>query len=150
MIKNERQSKITRSRADEMRNALGELRRAPLPDGLQPEMRELQLDALRGTLGDLQAELAEYDALHDATVINATGIEQLPTSLIQARIACGLHPTSARRADRRAGAGDPTVRSDRLLRRQLRSPRENRQRARNLRRLRDPPRPKLSDLRTIV
>ena len=90
MIKNERQHKITRSRADEVRNALGELRRAPLPDGLQPEMRELQLDALRGTLGDLQAELAEYDALHDATVIKATGIEQLPTSLIQARIACGL------------------------------------------------------------
>ena len=90
MIKNARQYKITRSRADEVRNALGELRRAPLPDGLQPEMRELQLDALRGTLGDLQAELAEYDALHDATVINATGLEQLPTSLIQARIACGL------------------------------------------------------------
>ena len=90
MIKNERQYKITRSRAHEARNALGELRRTPLSDGLQPEMRELQLDALSGTLGDLQAELAEYDALHDATVIKANGIEQLPTSLIQARIACGL------------------------------------------------------------
>jgi HTH-type transcriptional regulator/antitoxin HipB len=53
-------------------------------------MRELQLDALRGTLGDLEAELAEYDALHDATLIEATGIEQLPTALIRARIACGL------------------------------------------------------------
>ena len=90
MIKNERQYKIARSRADEVRNALGELRRAPVPDGLQPEMRELQLDALCGTLGDLQAELAEYDALHGATAIKATAIEQLPTALIQARIACGL------------------------------------------------------------
>jgi HTH-type transcriptional regulator / antitoxin HipB len=90
MIKNERQYRITRTRADEIRNTIGELQRAPLPDGLQPEMRELQLDALRGTLGDLDAELAEYDALHNATLIEATGIEQLPMALIRARIACGL------------------------------------------------------------
>ena len=90
MIKNERQYKITRSRADDVRNTIGELQRAPLPDGLQPEMRELQLDALRSTLGDLEAELTEYDLLHDATLIDATGIEQLPTALIRARIACGL------------------------------------------------------------
>lgn len=90
MIKNERQYRITRARADEIRNTIGELQRAPLPEGLQPEMRELQLDALRGTLGDLEAELAEYDSLHDATLIEATGIEQLPTALIRARIACGL------------------------------------------------------------
>jgi DNA-binding XRE family transcriptional regulator len=90
MIKNERQYRITRSRADEIRNTIAELERSPLPDGLQPEMRELQLDALRGTLGDLQTELAEYEALQDATLIEATGIEQLPTALIRARIARGL------------------------------------------------------------
>jgi HTH-type transcriptional regulator / antitoxin HipB len=90
MIKNERQYKITRSRADEMRNAIGELRRTALPAGLQPEMREMQLEALGGVLGDLDAELAEYDGLHDATLIEATGIAQLPTALIRARIACGL------------------------------------------------------------
>jgi DNA-binding XRE family transcriptional regulator len=90
MIKNERQYRITRARADEIRNTIGELQRAPRPEGLQPEMRELQLDALRGTLGDFEAELAEYDSLHDATLIEATGIEQLPTALIRARIACGL------------------------------------------------------------
>ncbi|MBI1844442.1 MAG: hypothetical protein HYR89_07555 [Actinobacteria bacterium] len=59
MIKNERQYKSTRSRANELRNILGELQRTPLPEGLQPEMCELQLDALRGTLDDLQAEPAE-------------------------------------------------------------------------------------------
>ena len=90
MIQNERQYKITRSRADEVRSTIDQLQRTPLPDGLQPEMRELQLDALRGTLGDLEVELAEYDALHDATLIEATGIAQLPTALIRARIACGL------------------------------------------------------------
>jgi DNA-binding XRE family transcriptional regulator len=90
VIKNERQYRITRSRADEVRAAIAELLHAPLPDGLQPEMRDLQLDALRSTLADLDAELADYDALHDATLIEATGIEQLPTALIRARIATGL------------------------------------------------------------
>ena len=90
MIKNERQYKITRSRADEVRNTIGELHRAAIPEGLQPKMRALQLDALQGALGDLEGELAEYDALHDAELIEATGIEQLPTALIRARIARGL------------------------------------------------------------
>ena len=48
MIKNERQYKITHSRADEVRNTVGELQRTALPEGLQPDMRELRLDALRG------------------------------------------------------------------------------------------------------
>ena len=90
MIRNERQYRITRARADEIVNTIGELERAPLPDGLQPEMRTLQLDALRGTLVDLQSELGEYNALHDATLIEATGIAQLPVALIRARIASGL------------------------------------------------------------
>ena len=63
MIKNERQYTITRSHTDEVCNTIGEL---------QPKMRELQLDTLRGMLDDLEAELAEYDALHDATLIEAT------------------------------------------------------------------------------
>lgn len=55
MVKNERQYKITRSRADEVRNTVGELQRTALPEGLQHEMGDLQLDALRGTLGVLAA-----------------------------------------------------------------------------------------------
>ena len=90
MIRNERQYRITRARADEMVNTIGELERAPLPVGLQPEMRVLQLDALRGSLVDLRSEFGEYDALHDATLIEATGIAQLPVALIRARIASGL------------------------------------------------------------
>jgi HTH-type transcriptional regulator / antitoxin HipB len=37
------------------------------------EMRALQVEALRGVRGDLEAELAEYDALREATLIEATG-----------------------------------------------------------------------------
>ena len=98
MIKNERQYKITRSKADEIRVAISELEQAPLPDGLSPEMRELQVQALKGTLGDFEAELADFDALHDATLIEATGIEEFPTALLRARIARGL--TQRQLADR--------------------------------------------------
>lgn len=90
MIKNERQYRITRAKLDEIRNSLTELQRSPLPEGLQPEMRALQISALQGVAGDFESELSEYDALHDATLIEATGIEQLPIALIRARIACGL------------------------------------------------------------
>ena len=61
MISNTHQYEITRSRASGMRKVLAELQGAPRAQQLQPEMRELQLDALRGALRDLEAELAEYD-----------------------------------------------------------------------------------------
>ncbi len=90
MIKNERQYKITRAKADEVRVELADAERVDVPEGVSSEMRVMQLDALRGVLGDLQAELAEYDALHDATLIEATGIGEFPLALIRARIARGL------------------------------------------------------------
>ena len=55
------QYEVTRRRATEIRNALAELQGAPLAGMLRPEMRELQLDALQGTLHELEAELADYD-----------------------------------------------------------------------------------------
>ena len=61
MITSAHQYEVTRSRVSEMRNALAEQHDAPLADMLQPEMRELEVEALRGALQDLEAELAEYD-----------------------------------------------------------------------------------------
>ncbi len=90
MIKNERQYKITQAKADEIRVTISELEHAPLPDGLSPETREMQVNALKGTLGDFEIELADFDELHDATLIEATGIGEFPTALIRARIARGL------------------------------------------------------------
>lgn len=45
MIKNERQFRITRSRADEVRGAISELSATVLPEGLEPQMREMQIEA---------------------------------------------------------------------------------------------------------
>ena len=61
MITSTRQYEITRTRATEVRNALAGLQRSSVADMLQSEMRELQLAALRGTLHDLEAGLADYD-----------------------------------------------------------------------------------------
>jgi HTH-type transcriptional regulator / antitoxin HipB len=67
MIKNEREYKVTRSRLDDISKAITELVNVPLNEGLQPGMRDLQLETLRGLRGDLESELAEYDSLCDAT-----------------------------------------------------------------------------------
>ena len=90
MIKNERQYRISRSKADQIRVELADAERSVLPEGVSGEMRAMQLEALRGVLGDLEGELAEFDPLHDATLIEATDIAQFPTALIRARIARGL------------------------------------------------------------
>lgn len=90
MIKNERQYRITRARADEMRAAVADLTAASIPEGLDPAMRELQLEALRGMLADLEGELAAFDALKHAELIPVSDIRDLPEALIRARIARGL------------------------------------------------------------
>ncbi len=106
MIKNERQYRITRSRADEFRRSIAELTNADLPQGLDPGMRQLQLEALQSVLADLEAELTDYDALHDTTQFEATGLNQLPVTLIRARIARGL---TQRQLAERIGLPEQTV-----------------------------------------
>jgi ribosomal protein L29 len=77
------------ARADEIRRNIAELANADLPEGLDPGMRDMQLEALRSVLADLEAELADYDTLHDTTLFEAIGLGQLPLTLIRPRIARG-------------------------------------------------------------
>lgn len=43
-----------------------------------------------GRVGDLERELAEYEAFRDAALIEATGIGECATAMIRARIVSGL------------------------------------------------------------
>jgi ribosome-binding protein aMBF1 (putative translation factor) len=93
VIKNERQYAITRAQAEKFERALRDLthRSGPAP-GVPPALRKAEEDALRSQLADLRAEIAEYEALRSGqrTVLNLASLDELPRTLIQARIASGM------------------------------------------------------------
>lgn len=89
MIRNERQYRITKTQADKFARALIELSaRTPA----NPLMAELETNALRSQLEELQHQLREYDELRsgERTVISVESFDELPDALVQARIAAGL------------------------------------------------------------
>jgi transcriptional regulator with XRE-family HTH domain len=89
MIKNQRQYKITRARADEFATALRELQEAA-DEGDQ--VAAISARAVAGQHADLLAELAEFEALHDSEspIFMVRCLADLPLGLIRARIASGL------------------------------------------------------------
>ena len=93
MIKNERQYRITRAQAERLSQALRNLR-ADIDDRyeLHPRLRQLQEEALRSQLGDLEADIREYEALKEGSFAfeKLESISELPKILICARIASGL------------------------------------------------------------
>jgi ribosome-binding protein aMBF1 (putative translation factor) len=93
MIKNERQYRITRAQAEKFLRALRKIR-ADADDRYahHPRLRQLQEDALRSQLSDLEAELREYEDLKEGRFAfeKLEGISELPKLLIRARIASGL------------------------------------------------------------
>ena len=91
MIKNERQYAVTKTQADKFAQALAELTRRSPGKG-HPLLRKAEEEALRSQFADLQAEMAEYDALRSGKRkhLPVTSFDDLPRTLIQARIAAGL------------------------------------------------------------
>ena len=91
MIKNERQYGVTKTQADKFAQALAELRQHPPGEG-HPLLRKAEEEALSSQLADLHAELAEYEALRSGKQkhLPVTSFDDLPRTLIQARIAAGL------------------------------------------------------------
>jgi len=93
MISNERQYRITKAEAERFRHALtafdatGEVRA-----GVHPRLVQAEREALESQLGDLLAELAEYERLRagNVDVIGVDTFDQLADGLIRARIATGL------------------------------------------------------------
>lgn len=92
MIKNERQYRITRSQAQKFENAIRELEAGERQEGVHPLLHQAQVNALRSQLQELQTDLSEYDALRAGgkSTYDFMHFEQIPSALIQTRIAQGL------------------------------------------------------------
>lgn len=90
MIKNERQYRITRAEAEKFAKLIAELRTKSAK--ARHELHHLQLDALMSQLADLQSEIREYENLRSGKeqLQESIALEELPRSLIRARIAAGL------------------------------------------------------------
>ena len=93
MIKNERQYRITRAQAGRFSQALRSFQ-ADAADqfGPNPRLRNVQVEALRSQLSDLEGEIRDYEALKagDFAFEQLKVISELPKLLIKARIASGL------------------------------------------------------------
>ena len=93
MIKNERQYRITKAQAEKFEHALAEIatRRKSKP-ATHPLIDKAQREALQSQLDDLNAQISAYDALRSGEqfVLVRESFEDLPSALIQARIAAGL------------------------------------------------------------
>jgi transcriptional regulator with XRE-family HTH domain len=93
MITNERQYKITRTEADNFRQALAQMAQtAGVREGMHPRLIQAEREAAESQLKDLQAELTEYELLKsaNAAVISIDSFDELAEGLIKARIASGL------------------------------------------------------------
>jgi len=88
MITNQRQYLNTQAQAERFRQALA----APDKPGLHPKAVKAMRDGLRSQLADLEAELAEYEALRDGRVtkLEAESIVAIGEALIKARIVRNL------------------------------------------------------------
>ncbi len=93
MIKTARQYATTKAQRDRLARVLAESipAQAPAPSsaGVDPRFLALEQRALESQIADLQAELDAYDALQSgvSTVITVASLADLPTALVQARIA---------------------------------------------------------------
>ena len=93
MITNERQYRITCKHAANFELAIKKFyNEAGSREGVDYWIFVAERDALKSQLESLHEELSEYDRLKsgDTSKIVAHSFEQLPTGLIQARIASGL------------------------------------------------------------
>lgn len=93
MIKNERQYRITKAQAEKFEQALVHSHATTLDtQQLHPLLRKAQQDAIASQLDELQAQLAEYDALQAGhkLVLEVPSFDDLPRALIKSRIAAGM------------------------------------------------------------
>lgn len=93
MLTNERQYRITRKKAFELRNAIEEFdSHVALRRNTHPRILKAERDALESQLDELNAELDEYEQLksEEVSTITVDSLEELAHGLIKARIAGNL------------------------------------------------------------
>ena len=91
MIKNDRQFRITKAQAERFEEAIGDAAATPKRN-IHPVLRKAEIDALKSQLSDLRQDLEEYSALRSGKrkTVALGSFDDLPKTLIQARIAAGL------------------------------------------------------------
>jgi ribosome-binding protein aMBF1 (putative translation factor) len=92
VIKNEKQYRITRAQARRFEEAIAELARQQRPANISPRLWRAQHDAAESQLRDLREQLAAYEKLGNGETKDLTldAVEELPKTLIRARIAAGM------------------------------------------------------------
>ena len=92
MIKNEKQYRTTKLQAEKLQAALAAITQVPSTRKIHPLLRKAEQDALRSQLDELHAEIHEYKSLKsgDRKKLAKTSLDDLPRTLIEARIARGL------------------------------------------------------------
>ncbi|MBY0503055.1 MAG: helix-turn-helix domain-containing protein [Bryobacteraceae bacterium] len=92
MIKNEKQYRITKAQARRFEEALAELARQERPSNITPRLWQAQRDAAESQLQELQEQIDAYERLHmgKSKELVLEAVEDLPKTLIRARIASGM------------------------------------------------------------
>ncbi len=93
MIKNEKLYRITRHHADQFAAAICALEAGEDQNPrISPRLRQAEIDGMKSVLGGLQEEMREYEALKGGAVraFVLGSLDELPLTLIKARIAAGL------------------------------------------------------------
>lgn len=90
MISNEREYRITKAAVEDFERSLVGIEERN--DDLHPLLRKAMREGTESQLEELREQLAEYDALRRGhiAVLELDSLENLPTALIQGRIAAGL------------------------------------------------------------
>ena len=92
MIKNEKQYRITKAQARRFEDALAELARQERPANIALRLWQAQREAAESQLRDLREQIEAYERLHvgKAKELVLEAVEDLPKTLIRARIASGM------------------------------------------------------------
>lgn len=92
MIKNEKQYRITKAQARRFEEALAELARQERPSNITPRLWQAQRNAAERQLQELQEQIDAYERLHmgNSKELVLEAVEDLPKTLIRARIASGM------------------------------------------------------------